>query len=315
MAVSRIIAKHIGQEPGPLLIVFGGMHGNEPAGVKAIDMMGKMLEVEPITNPEFKYSGSFLGLIGNVQAFDSNQRFIDYDLNRSWTAENLAIVMSHDEDQLTNELLEIKQILKVVNDTIDEIKPSKVIILDLHTTSSYGGIFSIVTDDPESLKIAVELHAPVVKGMLEGIKGTSLHYFTEEFFGVDMVPVTFESGQHTEQMSVNRAIAAITNCMRTIGSVSPNHVENQHDDLLIQHSKDLPKVSRLIFKHSIEEGDSFRMKEGFKNFQRVVKDEVLGYDKQGEITAPEDALILMPLYQKQGEDGYFLINKLEDWKS
>lgn len=287
------------------------MHGNEPAGVKAIDMMGKMLEVEPITNPDFEYAGSFLGMVGNLKAFHENKRFIKADLNRSWTKENLNHVTNTPESDLQDELLEIKQILKEVNLAIDEIKPEKVIVLDLHTTSSFGGIFSIVTDNEESLKIAIELHAPVITEMLQGIKGTSLHYFVEENFGIPMVPVTFESGQHNEQLSVNRAIAAITNCMRTIGSVSPKHVENQHDQLLIEHSKNLPKVSRLIFKHHIDEGDQFSMVPNYKNFQRIIAGEVLATDKNGDILSPDDALILMPLYQSQGEDGFFLIQKLE----
>lgn len=308
---NRVITKYIGTKPGPLLIVLGGMHGNEPAGIKAIQMMGKMLEVEPITNLDFEYCGSFLGLIGNLKAKHENKRFINSDLNRSFTEENLKIVASSDETDLKDELLEIKQILREVRQAIDEIKPEKVIVLDLHTTSSFGGIFSIVTDNEESVKIAIELHAPVIMGMLEGIKGTTLHYFIEENFGVPMVPVTFESGQHNEDLSVNRAIAAITNCMRTIKSVSPEYVENQHDNLLIEHSKNLPKVSKLISKHSITEGDHFRMLPNYKNFQRIKEGEIIAKDIKGDITASDDSLILMPLYQKLGEDGFFLVKKLE----
>jgi len=311
MQSERIISKYRGKNPGPLLIVFGGMHGNEPAGIRAIDMMAKMLQVEPITNPEFEYNGTFLGIIGNLQAYHKNQRFIIKDLNRSFTPENIKLVDQTPESELKDELLEIKQILKVVRETIDEVKPEKVVVLDLHTTSSYGGIFTITTDDPESLRIAVELHAPVIKGMLNGIKGTTLHFFTKENFGVDMIPVTFESGQHNETLSINRAIAAITNCMRTIGSVSPEHVENQHDTLLIEHSKNLPKVSELISKHSITDGDDFTMCPNLKNFQKIQSGEVIAKDSNGPIEAPEDALLLMPLYQSQGEDGFFLIKKLE----
>ncbi|MEM9544766.1 MAG: succinylglutamate desuccinylase/aspartoacylase family protein [Bacteroidota bacterium] len=311
MHSERILTKYTGQNPGPLLIVFGGMHGNEPAGIEAIKMMAKMLVVEPITNPDFEYNGTFLGIIGNLQAYRKRKRFIHKDLNRSFTKENIALVENTHESELTDELLEIKQILKVVRQTIAEVNPERVIVLDLHTTSSYGGIFTITTDDPESIRIAVELHAPVIKGMLNGIKGTTLHYFTRENFGIEMIPVTFESGQHNERLSINRAIAAITNCMRTIGSVSPEHVENQHDKLLIEHSKNLPKVSELISKHNIIDGDEFTMFPNYKNFQKIRSGEVIAHDNNGPIEAPEDALLLMPLYQSQGEDGFFLIKKLE----
>lgn len=229
-----------------------------------------------------------------------------------WKKEVVEDLYSKTLDECSEEQLEIKEILELIHEAIDDVKPKKIVVLDLHTTSSYGGIFSIATDDPESLRIAVELHAPVVKGMLKGIRGTTLHYFrSENFNDIPMAAVTFESGQHNEMLSINRAIAAITNCMRTIGSVSPEHVENQHDKLLIEHSRSLPKVSQLISKFDIQEGDEFKMLPDFKNFQRVKKGEPLALTKNGTVEAPEDALILMPLYQEQGEDGFFLIKRLE----
>ena len=49
----------------------------------------------------------------------------------------------------------------------------------------------------------------------------------------------------------------------------------------------------------------------YKNFQRISSGEIIAEDNEGPIEAPEDALLLMPLYQSQGEDGFFLIKKLE----
>jgi len=51
----------------------------------------------------------------------------------------------------------------------------------------------------------------------------------------------------------------------------------------------------------------------YKNFQKVSKGEVIAKDKNGEIVAPVDALILMPLYQKQGDDGFFLIKENQSY--
>ncbi|HHH52503.1 MAG TPA: succinylglutamate desuccinylase, partial [Bacteroidetes bacterium] len=68
MHSTRIIGEYTGNERGPLVILFGNMHGNEPAGTKAIDLMIKMIEVEPVTNPKFKFKGKILGLIGNLEA-------------------------------------------------------------------------------------------------------------------------------------------------------------------------------------------------------------------------------------------------------
>ena len=89
MDPDRIIGRHTGYEKGPLIICFGGMHGNEPAGIQALSIMFEMLEVEPITNPNFLFCGRLLGLRGNLKAIKSGQRFLVKDLNRQWTNQNV----------------------------------------------------------------------------------------------------------------------------------------------------------------------------------------------------------------------------------
>lgn len=311
--MKRIIGSYTQNKRGPLFVAIGGIHGNEEAGVKAIDLMLKMLEVEPITNPEFEYKGKFIGIRGNLKALKAGKRYIDGDLNRRWTQKNVDRILKTDAQELKNEALEIKGILNVIHHEIKTFKPTKLIVLDLHTTTAFGGIFSIPNDDPESFKIAQDLFAPVIKNLIKGIDGTTLHYFINENFSVPTVAITFESGQHYEELSVNRAIAAITNCMRSIEVINPEHVENRHNKLLIDYSNGLPKVTNLEFVHQIKKGDYFEMAPNFKNFQNIRKGELLAKDKNGNIYSPDDGLILMPLYQKQGEDGFFIIKKVEGY--
>lgn len=308
----RIIGEYTGTKRGPLLIALAGMHGNEPAGIQALDIIFRLLEVEPGSNPDFIFSGKLIGLRGNVAALEAGQRFIHKDLNRQWTTPNIQRIRQTPFEYLDAEDREVIELLSVIEKNIAEYQPERVILIDLHTTTAYGGIFTIATDDPESIRIGVELHAPVIKGMLEGIHGTTLHYFNNENFEPEMTAVCFESGQHEEHLSVNRAIAALTNCMRTIGCVREKDVENRHDELLIEYSKDLPKIAQLIMCHRIREGDHFRMLPDYKNFQEVKKGEVLAYDKHGPIRAEADGRILMPLYQKQGDDGFFLIRPVSE---
>ncbi|MBV6655815.1 MAG: succinylglutamate desuccinylase/aspartoacylase family protein [Mameliella sp.] len=307
MKHKRLIGRYTGEYKGPLLICFGGMHGNEPAGIQALTILFKLLELEPESNPDFRFKGKIVGFRGNLRAIASGARFIDCDLNRQWCPETVSRVKNTPVDQLKNEELEILELHTAVVNEIETYQPTEVVILDLHTTTAYGGIFSIATDDPKSINIAVELHAPVITGMLNGIKGTTLHYFNTENLGIETTTVCFESGQHEETLSVNRAIAAIINCMRTIGSVRSEDVENRHDTLLIEYSRGLPKVSELIITHAIKPGDEFRMLPNYKNFQAVKQGEILAIDQNGPIKAVDDGLILMPLYQKQGDDGFFLI--------
>lgn len=299
----RIIGTYEGDTHGPLFVVFGGMHGNEPAGIKALEMVFKMLEVEPITNPSFEFKGRLLGLIGNLKAYNKNKRFIDKDLNRCWKSTII--------NQTPNDLAEHDEllgILQIIHQHNDAYKPTELIVLDLHTTSSFGGIFSIVSDDPKSTMFAKSLHAPVIRGFMNILEGTTLHYFNTAQLGLPTTALTFESGQHNETLSTNRAIAAIVNCLKAIGMVDAAHIENQHDKILISYAKDLPAVVDLVSSYAIAEDENFTMRPGFKNFQAIQKGQILADNQDGPITAGMDALILMPLYQDQGDDGFFLVH-------
>ncbi len=312
MFIERLIGRYDGHKRGPLLILLGAMHGNEPAGYQAIDLMLKMLEVEPITNPEFKFSGRVVGIIGNKNALQKRVRFIERDLNRSWLDENVARIKKSDYQSLKAEDKEIYDILKLVKSEIADYNPDKVFILDVHTTSADGGIFTIVPNEKEAIGIGMELNAPVILGLLEGLAGTTMHYFNEKNLGKPTLSLSFESGNHGDSLSVNRAIAAITNFMKIVGCFDEKHIENRHDILLQEFSKNIPKLNKLCHKHTIKPGDKFKMKPGYSNFQEINEGELLAEDKNGNLYSKCNGRILMPLYQKKGEDGFFIIEEVKD---
>jgi succinylglutamate desuccinylase len=100
--------------------------------------------------------------------------------------------------------------------------------------------------------------------------------------------------------------------MKIIGSIDGRHIENRHNALLTEYSKNLPEITRLITKHLITPQDEFVMKEGYKNFQLVRRGEILGYDKKGPVKACKSGMILMPLYQKLGDEGFFLVEDISN---
>ena len=310
----RIIGKYVGDEDGPMLICLGGMHGNETAGVRALDLLLKMLEVEPITNPDFKFRGSIIGFRGNLQALAAGKRFIDKDLNRSLQPDHVEFVLKQDENSLKHEDLEIYRLVNTIKAEIKKIAPKSVVVLDLHTTTAFGGIFTITSNEAESIRIGIDMHVPVIIGFEAVLEGTTMGYFKpENFSGLPIATVVFESGQHNEPLSVNRAIAATINCMQTIGCVNREDVENRHDYLLTEYSKDLPKVARLLSRYHVLDGETFKMLPDFKNFSPVKKGELLAHENGTAIIAEQDGLIVMPKYQKQGKDGFFLVKEMEGY--
>lgn len=309
--MERVIGAYTGEEKGPLLICLGGIHGNETAGIEALLEVFQRLEEEPSKNPNFHFRGRIVGLRGNLQALANGIRFIEADMNRMWTPENVKRILETSESLLLSEEQEVKYLYKEILEQIDSYEFDRLLIMDLHTTTALGGIFSICTDDPESLKIANELHAPVITGMLRNISGTTMHFFSKDNFDYDLVAVCFESGQHDAHDSKGNAVAAVINCLRTIGCVDPKDVENVHDNRLIKKSDNLPKVTELTYCHSIREEDAFEMKPGYLNFQSIKKGELLAHDRNGAIYSEYDGLILMPLYQPIGEDGFFVVQVVD----
>ena len=306
----RRIGSYQGSENEILFICFGAMHGNEPAGLRAIELVLKMLEIEPIKNPNFVFNGKFVGLIGNLQALKSKQRFIKKDLNRKFIEAEIVELRKKDPASLEFEDKELIELLDAIDQEIKEYNPRKLVFLDLHTTSSHGGIFTICRRDEIAIRIATALHAPVVLGMLDGLRGTTLHYFTKDNTGLDTIALTFESGQHEERLSVNRAIAGIISILREVDIIEADDVENYHEEILIEFSQNLPKLTSLIERYDIIENDQFAMRPGYKNFQKVEKGEYIARNANGKVLAKESGMILMPLYQDKGEDGFFIIKDI-----
>jgi succinylglutamate desuccinylase len=309
----RIIGDYTGQQPGPLVVVFGGIHGNEPAGVEALKTLFDLLQLESGHNPDFQFFGRLLALRGNRRALQTGKRFIDKDLNRFWQPQHLQELQnlppgSSPADSEDQELLEL---LKLIRQTIADYRPQRMYVLDLHTTSTSGGIFTITSNQEESIRLAVQLHAPVITGILRGLSGTTLHHFTSEHYPCHTVALSFEAGQHDDPVSVQRAIAAIINLLRSVGCVRAEDVENKHDQLLMTYSAGLPKVADLVYTHRIPADSQFCMQPGYVNFQAVNAGELLAYQDGEPVYSPFDAHILMPLYQPQGEDGFFLVHPVQ----
>ncbi len=313
--MNRIIYRFNGKHPGPLVLVFGALHGNETAGVRALEIVGQILEQECRRHPDFGFRGTLLGILGNRQAYLAGQRFLEKDLNRQWTTGNLHRIQHNGNTGLAAEDREIAELTDLIHEAIEASKPELLYLLDLHTTSAEGGIFCIPTDEGESLRLAKALQAPVILDLLKGVEGTLLQYAAEGHlqsggFPKRTVGAAFEAGQHEDPLSVGRSVSAVLHCLRAAGCLRNELPETEYDLILTQYSAGLPKVTRLLYVHHIRPGDRFRMRPGYLNFQPVKQGEPLADDVGGPVPAPYDGRILMPLYQPKGSDGFFIIREV-----
>lgn len=297
----RELGRCVGRQPGPTLICLGGLHGNEPAGVLAIHRV-----LRSLGDRAASLQGEMVGLVGNRAALAVRRRFIDHDLNRAWRAEQLSHLLKAPGvgDGEDREQLELDAALQRL---LDE-SPGRVFLLDLHTFSGPGSAFAILDDTLPNREMAMDFPVPLVLGLEEELSGTLASHLTAQ--GVTVLG--FESGQHDDPAAVDIAEAAIWVALDSCGLLqgeSRGRAAKARESLQ-QRSESSVGIVEVLYRHPIDSRNGFAMMPGFKSFQRVVEGQLLGKAANGSITAPQAGMMLMPLYQDQGEDAFFLVREV-----
>ncbi len=293
-AGEHLIAAFSGKPDGPTLIVVGGLHGNEAGGVTALtnlsEQLGKMTE---------KINGRIYFLAGNTRALAKGVRFIDCDLNRSWTHRNLSSAGSTDF-LTTSEGSELTELIELI-DSVLVTAQDEVYVLDLHSTSASGVPFATVGDTLRNRRFAFKFPISIILGIEEQLDGTMLEYLNN----AGAVTLGFEGGQHYAPETVANHEALVWTALKNTRILTEGpELTKQHDQLAA--SQQVGKIFEIRHRHAIAEDDDFKMITGFNNFDPIVRGQELAQDKCGFITAVESGVLLMPLYQKLGEDGFFI---------
>lgn len=298
----RVLGHLPGRQPGPTLIVVAGLHGNEPAGVQ-----GARRVLAALADRRDELHGTFIALAGNLIGLQQGTRFVEADLNRLWTRARVSAIRegaeptSIEEAELRDLDLELRA---AVNSATGPI-----FLLDLHTTSAPGPPFVVLNDTLPNRSFALHFPVPVVLGLEEELEGTLLAYLARS---IDIVSAGFESGQHDERAAVDQAAAAIWLALQTSGVIEGAdwpEVEAAHA-ALDRVGADLPAMVDVHHREHIEPEDRFEMAPDFVGFQEVEVGQRLATNRQGPIHSPQDGLILMPLYQGQGDDGFFVVREV-----
>jgi predicted deacylase len=291
----RIIGK-VENAEGPILVVLGGTHGNELAGLEAIRNV-----LERINGQQIELRGSFYGVVGNRKAADANKRFIDKDLNRIWDFDHFK-----QNGRQLHELQEREELYQFFKDLAG--RSNQLFVIDLHTTSSSSSPFCILGDTMRNWQFAKNLPVPKVLGIEEQIGGTLSAYLSER----GVVAINFEAGNHVDPQSTERHEAAIWLSLVSSGCLSAAQVPDlaAKQKLLRRSARGLPMVFESIFRYGITPSERYVMRPGFYNFKRVKKGGHLAYRNGSPVFAPMTGRIFMPLYQEQGDDGFFILHRI-----
>ena len=301
--IDRIIGKVEGKRNGPTILFFAGIHGNEPAGILALEQVLSQLD----SKREY-IAGTIYGIIGNKAALSNKRRYMDEDLNRIWI--NTYIDNLEDKVNLLEEEKEMKELLNLIK-TITKEKTGPLYFIDFHTTSSKSFPFITINDALINRKFAMKFPVPIVLGIEEYLEGPMLSYINKEGF----VAIGFEAGQHQDEISVKNTVSFIFLTLVLTEAINKNDFDEVdfHYANLEKNASHLKEIFEIVYLHKIAAWDKFAMLAGFESFQPIKKDTTLAIHNEIYIKAPLSGRIFMPLYQSQGSDGFFIIRKIPYW--
>lgn len=301
--IDRIIGKVEGERNGPTILFFAGIHGNEPAGVLALEQVLSQLD----SKREY-IAGTIYGIIGNRAALFNKRRYMDEDLNRIWIntyIDNLEVKVN-----LLEEEKEMKELLNLIK-TITKEKTGPVYFIDFHTTSSKSFPFITINDALINRKFAMKFPVPIVLGIEEYLEGPMLSYINKEGF----VAIGFEAGQHQDEKSVKNTVSFIFLTLVLTEAINKNDFDDvdSHYANLEKNASHLKEIYEIVYLHKIAAWDKFAMLAGFESFQPIKKDTNLAIHNEEYVKSPLSGRIFMPLYQSQGSDGFFIIRRIPYW--
>ena len=268
----------------------GGLHGNEPAGAHALVRV-----VEQLQDGAPLVRGDVLALAGNLKALEAGKRFLDEDLNRRFSRRSVDGDVAEDRER--------PELLDVLDDAFANAR-GPVVFLDLHTTSGKGPPFGVFADTMVSRNFARRFPVPLVFGLEEQLAGTLV-----DFVGMKgRVAIGFEGGQHDDPKSIDHLASIVWLALAYLGLVERSVDAERR--LLERAAKDAPRILEVTYRHEVATSDGFLMLPGFSSFQLIDEGQVIAEDVRGDVAVPKGGHLLMPLYQKQGDDGFFVVQKV-----
>ena len=296
----RLIGVIEGAHPGPTLFFLGGIHGNEPSGVYALQKAVSFLE-----SKKKDLCGKMYAIAGNLDALEQGVRFIDQDLNRMFTKEKVGSLGAYSENDC-KETRQKRELLAIIDSAI-ESESGPFYFFDLHTTSGETIPFLTVNDSLLNRNYTKQYPVPNVLGIEEFLEGPLLSYINE----LGYIAFGFEAGQHDNPDSVKNHYAFIMLSLYYTGMADKQLVNFEHYySSLWKAAEKNHRFYEIIYRYQIDPNDSFSMKPGFDNFEHIASETFLAKDNGKNILAPTSGRIFMPLYQGKGEDGFFIIRTI-----
>jgi predicted deacylase len=247
------------------------------------------------------FRGDFVAFAGNLRSLRRGVRYHDRDLNRAWTHDRVAELSRKPESAWDTEDREQSELLDAIRAAASRAR-GQVYLGDFHSTSAAGIPFILFGDTLRQLHFARAFPLPAILGLEEQLDGVLTEYWTQQGF----VTFALEAGQHASPASVEAGEAVLWLALAQAGLLAGTPPELARSTARLNELRQgLPRLVEVLYRRSIAPEDGFVMEPGFRNIDHAKKGQLLARDKSGEIRAAEDGMVVLPLYQGLGGDGYF----------
>jgi aspartoacylase len=182
------------------VLVVGGTHGNERTGIALVEQWAG--------DPSFLARPSLATdlLLANPAAAELNRRYLDRDLNRCFSAGDLA--------DPTLDGYENRRARELSRRCRPEGRPRYDLIVDLHTSTANMGVTLITDTDPVNLKLAHAARRRMPRARIyafgpETHIHTSLRVLARHAVGVEVGPIAQGVLRHDALERTREAVAAL----------------------------------------------------------------------------------------------------------
>src|SRR5262249_27731037 len=290
---------------GPTLLVLAGIHGNEPAGVLAVQrVLGRLQELD------LDVRGRLVALAGNLPALARGVRYVARDLNRGWLPDAAKALQARDPDGLRDEDAEQRELLAAFDRALLTTR-GPVVFVDLHTTRAAGPPFLCLADTSDNRRLGLATGVPMILGIEETIDGASLEYFSQR----GVVGLAVEGGRHEHPDTASNHEALLWLLLERLGILRPGQVDTAPFRAQIARvTSGLPRAVEIVSRHAITAEDRFAMRPGFTTSRAGHEAHLPAPDRGAAAPAPPPCRVMLPLSQPLGDDGFFLARDVRPFR-
>ena len=307
---ARTIGDDTASAPGPTLIVIGGLHANEPAGIEAAERLHASIASGSLT----LNAGRLVSLRGNLAALSAStpkrDRYIDEDLNRAFVGE------VPPEGERTVEQRERAELSQLLDSIVGE-RNGPVYLLDLHTVSSDSPPFMVLEDSLPARRFASSFPLPKILGLEEELTGLLIDDATHRLGTVSCI---VESGRHDDPRSADVHEALLLIALEALAMAAPGTTTRRGEQPRAVAAEMAGAHTRRFYdfrQRVVIRDESFTMRSGATAFSRVRAGQtVLATERSRLVTAEANGLLFMPNRQESrriGDDGCFVVERVGEF--